>query len=133
MTIFRAAQAAAANVIDQVFGEAFTLRPMSHVAGRLVADPDRSGVSLTAVFTEHSAFSDPIGERNASGMSKGVASAHGAGFATIEFKISDAPYAVVAKDRFIRAATGEVFEVSGSPTTDLDHLVLRVVRLGVAP
>lgn len=131
MTIFRAAQAAAAGVIDQVFGETFTLRPMTQIGGRLTTDPGRASVSITAIFTEKSAISDPIGERNASGMSKGVASAHGAGFATIEVKISDVPYAVVAKDRFVRAATGEVFEASGTPTTDLDHLVLRVMRLGI--
>ena len=132
MTLFRAAQAAAAVVIDTVFGEPFTLRPMRQIGGRLVEDPDRPSVDLDAILTEHAALSDPIGERNASGMSKGVASAHATAFAKIEFKLSAVPFAVMAKDRFFRTETGDVYEVSGSPKTDLGNVAVRVTKLGSA-
>lgn len=129
-TLYRRAAAVAAGVIDRVYGEPFLLRPMAFVGGKWVGDPARGGASLTAILTEKSAFSDPIGERNASGMSKGVASGHATSFSTIEIKKSAIPYPVVDKDRFTRVETGDIYEVSGDPKTDLDHVVLRVVKLG---
>jgi hypothetical protein len=129
-TLFRRAAATAAAVIDRVFGEPFLLRPMALVGGKWVSDPARASVSLTAVLTEKQAFSDPIGERGGSGMSKDVASQHATSFSTIEIEKAAAPYQISAKDRFTRIETGDAYEVSGAPKTDLDHIVLRVVRIG---
>lgn len=129
-TLFRAAASVAAATIDVVFGEDFVLRPMAFASGRYAADQNRAVVTLTAVLTETAGYTDPSGQRNLSGMSKDIVSQHAAGTATIEIAKAAAPYQIAAKDRFVCVATGVVYEVSGAPRSDLDHIVFRVVALG---
>jgi hypothetical protein len=133
VTLYRAAQAAAATTIDAVFGEAFTLQPMKQTGGRWAADMDRAVVNLArAVLTEKSENLDMIGERNASGMSKGVASQLATAQATIDIEHGLVPYQVTKGDRLTRVETGDVYEVTAAPYSDLNRMVLRVVKLGRA-
>jgi len=131
MSRFSDEWAAAASNIDDCFGADFLFHPMAQVGGRLVADPDRAQVALVAALTESAQLFDPIGERNASGMSKGVASQHGASEAQIDVAAAALPYRARAKDRFIRVSDGAVYEVSGVLEDGLARVKLRVVRLGV--
>lgn len=115
------------------FGREFTFHPMAHVAGRYVDDPERPTVGIVAAIDESASLNDPIGERNASGMSKGVASAHATALALVDFPTAALSYAPRAKDRLIRLSNGVVYEVSAVLADDFGRTVLRVVRLGTPP
>ncbi len=115
------------------FGKAFTFRPRAHIGGRYVDDPDRPTVDIIAAIDESASLNDPLGERNASGMSKGVASAHATALALIDFPTVILSYAPRSKDRLIRASNGVIYEVSAVLSDDFGRTVLRVERLGVPP
>lgn len=130
MSLFRSAVSAAIPALEAVFGETFIITPQAYVGGRHGPDKTRDDVRVTGIFTDTSAIGDMIGERNASGMSKGVVSGLASGHATIDFKRSVVPFEIKSKDRIERVETGEKFEVTGAPTNDIDHIFVRVVRLG---
>lgn len=130
MSLFRSAVSAAIPAFEAVFGERFIIIPQAYVGGRYAPDPDRSSVTIAGILTDISEISDMIGERNASGMSKGVVSSSASGQATIDFKRSSIPFEIKSKDRIQRVETGEKFEVTGAPSNDIGHIFVRVVRLG---
>jgi hypothetical protein len=112
------------------FGEPFLFQPIAYVGGRYVDDPERFGAGITAAISEAGQLFDPIGERNASGMSKGVAAQHAAATALIDLKAGSLPYSPRAKDRLVRVGTGAAYEVSGVMVDDFGRTVLRVMKLG---
>lgn len=130
MSLFRSAVSAAIPALEAVFGEQFIITPQAYIGGRHGPDPARDDVRVTGIFTDIANIGDMIGERNASGMSKGVVSGSASGQGTIDFKRSAVPFEIKSKDRIERVETGEKFEVTGAPTNDLDHIFIRVVRLG---
>ena len=130
MSLFRSAVSAAIPALESVFGEQFRITPQVYIGGRYSDDPARDYIELNGIYTDLSAIGDMIGERNASGMSKGVASSAAGGQATIDFKKSLIPFELRAKDRIKRIETGEIFEVTGNPSSDIDQIFVRVVRLG---
>ena len=130
MSLFRSAVSAAIPAFEAVFGEQFIITPMDYVGGRYSEDQSRGYLTVTGIFTDLSMIGDMIGERNASGMSKGVVSGSASGQATIDFKQSSIPFEIRSKDRIARVETGEIFEVTGAPTNDIGHLFVRVTRLG---
>lgn len=130
MTQFRAFAATAAVILDQIYGEPFNVKPMAMVSGKWIADPARAPTAVTAVLTEKSAFSPPIGQKNLSGMSKGIVSEHATMFSTIDIARAALPYALRAKDRLVRAADSMIFEIEGVENDDLDHVTYRVAQLG---
>lgn len=128
--LFRPYAATAAGVIDNVFGESFAVFPMAFANGRYSADQTRAGQIVRGVFSEKALFSDPVGQRNAGGMSKNIVAEHATTTATIDIKKSAIPYVLRDKDRLQRVADGVYFEVSGVLNDDLDHVSYRVVDLG---
>lgn len=130
MSLFRSAVSAAIPALEAVFGERFIITPQAYVGGRYAPDPARDSVTIAGILTDIAAIGDLIGERNASGMSKGVASSAASGQATIDFKRSSVPFEIKSKDRIERVETGEKFEVTGTPSNDIDHIFVRVARLG---
>lgn len=135
VTSFRAAITAAGRTLKVTNGERFIVSPMTLSAGKYIVDPSRATMEITAILSERPQFFDMIGERNASGMSKGISSQHAADAAEIELAIGDLPYRLAAKDRFMRLGTYDIYEVTGVPETDLTQLIARVAKIGkvVAP
>lgn len=132
-SFFKEEWEAASSNIDVYFGEGFTYRPMKLVAGRIAPDPSRAIVLLTAALTDSARIFDPVGERNASGMSKNVSSSLGASEAVIDLAVEALPYAPQSKDRIERSADGAVFEVTGVLADDFARLKLRVAKMGALP
>jgi len=130
VSLFRSAVSAAIPALEAVFGEEFNIIPMDFAGGKHFQDQSRNYLTVAGIFTDLSMIGDMIGERNASGMSKGVVSGAASGQATIDFKKSSIPFELRSKDRIERVETGEIFEVTGAPTNDIGHLFVRVVRLG---
>ena len=96
MTISRFAEewAAASSNIDDIFGEAFSYIPMAYIGGRTVNDYDRPSVDIIAALDEKSTISEPIGQRNASGMSKGIVNQHSTTEAAIDIASDALPYEI---------------------------------------
>lgn len=120
----------ASSNIDDIFGEAFFYTPMMYAGGRHSPDPTRPEVLIVAALDEKAGMSEPIGQRNASGMSKGIVNQH----ATTELSIniaSDAiPYEPRSKDRLVRERDGAIFEISGVLQDNFARIDLRVFMLG---
>lgn len=130
MSLFRSAVSAAIPALESVFGEQFRIIPMMYHGGRTINDVDRDQKYVNGILTDLQSNNDLFGERNASGMSKGVASAAASGMATIDIKMSSIPYALRAKDRIQRVETGEIYEITSAPSGDIDHIFLRVTKIG---
>ncbi|GEM_PF-2276164 len=127
---FRGYAAAAAQVLDQIFGEPFIILPMAYVGGKYVADTSRAQASVTAIYTEKAVFSQPIGQRNAAATSQTIVAEHATAYDSIEILKAAVPYDVRAKDRFKRLSDNTFFEVQGVLNDDLDHVSFRVTKMG---
>lgn len=122
--------ASASSNIDDIFGEAFTYYPMSYIGGKTVDDMERATVQIIAALDEKAVFAEPIGQRNAAGMSKGIVSQHSTTEMAIDIASEALPYSPRAKDRLVRARDNAVFEVTGVLQDNFARIVLRAIYLG---
>jgi hypothetical protein len=128
---FRNYAAAAASVLDTIFGERFEVHPLAYSGGKYFADPDRAIVVVTAILAEKAVVSELEGHRNERAVSR-LTLDHATTHAAIELKKSAAPYDLKSKDRFLRLSDRFFYEVSGVLNDDLDHVSFRVTKMGQA-
>jgi hypothetical protein len=103
---------------------------MALVGGRQSADPDRDVAEIAAAIDDAASLNDPTGQRNMSGMSKGLVSQHATSQVLIDFLSTAIPYAPSAGDRLMRVSSGVTYEVSAVLSDGWGRVVLRCVRLG---
>jgi hypothetical protein len=113
----------------EFFGEAFTFRPMARVDGRTGADAERAETAIVAAIDDAASMNDPIGQRNSSGMSKGLMSQHATSQVMIDFPTAGLAYAPRASDRLVRASNGAIYEVSAIQSDGWGRTVVRCMRL----
>jgi hypothetical protein len=109
---FHDALLAASQSVDDIYGEAFTFRPMARadVNDRPAADPDRAETAITAVFIDFfaRAGSGPV-------RTPGVAAewpGHTSARPQISFAAAALPYAARKDDRLVRVADARVFAIA---------------------
>jgi hypothetical protein len=133
MSLFAQEWAAASSNIDDLYGDPFLYHPMTLSGGKWIVDVSRAAAAITAALDETAAISDPVGQRNAAGMSKDIVASHATSFAMIDIASDALPYPPRAKDRLQRVADGMVYEVSAVLQDNFARIGLRVVRLGISP
>lgn len=132
-SLFAQEWAAASTNIDDYYGAPFLFLPMAHIGGKWIADADRAAAAISAALDETAALSDPVGQRNAAGMSKDIVATHATSFAMIDIASDALPYPPRNKDRLQRVEDGMVYEVSAVLQDNFARIGLRVVRLGILP